>query len=62
MHLQVQEALRKSQKNYKVRHYQHRVEKTFKVGGRVWLNINKERLHGHAKKIKDLRYGHFELL
>ena len=48
----------KSQKNYKERHYQHRVEKTFKVGGRVWLNMNKERPHGPAKKIKDLRYGH----
>ena len=59
---EVKEALMKSQKNYKERHYQHRVEKTFKVGGWVWLNMNMERLHGHANKINYLRYVLFELL
>jgi hypothetical protein len=28
----------------------------------IWLQLNKERLQGHNKKIKDLRYGPFEIL
>jgi hypothetical protein len=32
------------------------------VGDRVWLQLNKERLQGHGKKIKALYYGHFEVL
>ena len=32
------------------------------MGDRVWLKLNKERLHGPSKKIKDLRYGPFEVL
>jgi len=36
--------------------------KAFKVGNRVWLQLNKERLQGHGKKIKALRYGSFEIL
>ena len=38
------------------------VEKTFKVGDRVWLHLNKERLQGPSKKIKALQYGPFEVL
>jgi hypothetical protein len=37
IHLQVHETLNKSQEKYKARHYQHRTEKTFKVGDKVWL-------------------------
>ena len=62
IHLQVQETLQKSQVKYKARHDEHIIEKTFKVGDRVWLQLNKERLHGPAKKIKALRYGPFEIL
>jgi hypothetical protein len=29
---------------------------------RVWLQLNKERLHGTGKKIKDLQYVPFEVL
>jgi hypothetical protein len=32
------------------------------VGDKVWLQLNKERLQGPCKKIKDPLYGHFELL
>ena len=35
--LRVQETLQKSQVKYKVRHDQHKTEKSFKVGNRVWL-------------------------
>jgi hypothetical protein len=62
IHLQVQETLQKSQEKYKARHDQHRTEKSFKVGDRVWLQLNKERLQGPGKKIKALRYGPFEIL
>jgi hypothetical protein len=44
IHLQVQETLKKSQEKYKARHDQHRTKRTFKVGARVWLQPNKERL------------------
>jgi hypothetical protein len=54
IHLQVQEMLKKSQEKYKARHDQHRTEKSFKVGDRVWLQLNKERLQGPGKKIKAL--------
>ena len=33
-----------------------------KVGDNVWLQLNKERLHGLSKKIKTLLYGPFEIL
>jgi hypothetical protein len=62
IHLQVQETLKKSQERYKARHDQHRIEKSFKVGERVWLQLNKERLQGLGEKIKALRYGPFEVL
>ena len=52
----------KSHEKYNERHDQHNVEKTFKVGDRVWLHLNKERLWGVGKEIKDLRYGLFEVL
>jgi len=32
------------------------------VGDIVWLQLNKERLQGLGKKMKALRYGHFEVL
>jgi hypothetical protein len=37
-------------------------KKSFKVGDRVWLQLNKERLQGPGKKIKALWYGPFEIL
>ena len=52
----------KAHEKYNERHDQHDVEKTFKVGDRVWLHLNKERLWGLVKKIKDLRYSPFEVL
>jgi hypothetical protein len=60
--LQVQDTLKKSQERYKAQHDQHKTKKTFKVGDRVWLHLNKERLQGHGKKINDLQYGPFEVL
>jgi hypothetical protein len=62
IHFQVQETLNKSQEKYKARHDHHRTEKTFRVGGRVWSLLNKERLEGLGKNIKALRYGPFEVL
>jgi hypothetical protein len=60
--LQVQETLKKSQEKYKARHDQHITKRTFGVGDRVWLQLNKKRLQGPGKKIKALRYGPFEVL
>jgi hypothetical protein len=54
--------LKKSQEKYKARHDQHRTERTFRVGDRVWLQMNKERILGPSKKIKALWYGLFEVL
>jgi hypothetical protein len=34
----------------------------FRVGDKVWLQLNKERLHGPCKNIKALWYGPFEVL
>jgi len=47
---------------YKARHDQQITEKSFKVGDRVYLQLNKERMQRSGKKIKDLRYGPFEIL
>ena len=47
---------------YKPRHDQHRTEKSFKVGDKVWVQLNKERLQGLGKKIKALMYCPFEIL
>ena len=47
---------------YKAGHDQQRTEKSFKVGDRVWLHLNKERLQGPGKKIKALIYSPFEML
>jgi hypothetical protein len=58
----VHEMLNKSQEKYKARHDQHITKKSFKMGDRVWLQLNKERLQGLGKKIKALRYGPFEVL
>jgi hypothetical protein len=44
IHLQVHEILNTSQEKYKARHDQHRTYKTFRVGDKVWLQLNKERL------------------
>ena len=62
IHQQVYETIQKSQVKYRAKHDQYKIEKSFKVGGRVWLYLNKERLQGPGKKIKALRYGHFEIL
>jgi hypothetical protein len=62
IHLQVQETLKKSQEKYKSRHDQHRTKRTFRVGDIVWLQLNKERLHGPSKNIKALRYDPFKVL
>ena len=62
IHLQVHEELKKALEKYKVRHDQHMVEKTFKVGDRVWSHLNRGRLQGHGNTIKELRYGPFEVL
>jgi hypothetical protein len=48
--------------NNKAFHGQHRIEKSYNVGDIVWLQLNKERLHGPSKKIKDLQYDPFEVL
>jgi len=40
----------------------HKTKKSFKVGDKVWLQLNKERLQGLSKKIKALWYGPFEIL
>ena len=45
-----------------MRHDQHKVEKSFKVGDKLWLHLNKEILKRHGKNIKDLRYIPFEVL
>jgi hypothetical protein len=42
IHLQVQETLKKSREKYKARHDHHRTKTTFRVGDRVWLQLNKE--------------------
>jgi hypothetical protein len=44
IHLQVRETLKKSKKKYKAKHDQHRTDKSFKVGDKVLLQLNKERL------------------
>eukprot|EP00253_Pinus_taeda_P023991 PITA_23991 len=54
--------LKKSQVKYKARNDQHITNKTFKVGDIVWLQLNKEKLQGLGKKIKDLGYAPFEIL
>jgi hypothetical protein len=59
VHLQVQETLNKSHEKYKARHDQHRIDIPFIVGDRVWLQLNKERLHDRGKKIKALWYVPF---
>ena len=61
IHLQVQEAVNNSQEKKKERHDQQRVEKTFKVGDRVWFHLNKEIQQSPSKKIKELWYGPFEV-
>jgi hypothetical protein len=60
--LQVQETLKNSKEKYNARHNQHKIERTFLVGDRLWLQLNKERLQGPSKKIKVMWYGPFELL
>jgi hypothetical protein len=37
-------------------------KKSFKVGYRGWLQLNKERLQGSSKNTKALQYGRFEVL
>jgi hypothetical protein len=61
IHLQVQEMLKMSQEKYKAKHDQHKTDNSFKVGGKVWLQLKKERLQGPGKKIKALQYGPFKI-
>jgi hypothetical protein len=42
IHLKAQETLKKSQEKYKARHDQHKIERKFGVGDRVWLQLIKE--------------------
>ena len=42
IHLHVHEKLKKSEEKYKARHDQNKIERTFRVGERVWLRLNKE--------------------
>jgi hypothetical protein len=37
-------------------------QRKFRVGDRVWLQLNKERLQGTGKKIKSSWYGRVEAL
>lgn len=41
---------------------QHRINKSFKVGERVWLRLNKEGLQGLSNKIKAMWYSPFKIL
>jgi hypothetical protein len=54
--------LKKSQEKYKVGHDQQRIENSFKVGDKFWLQLNKERLQGPGMKIKAMWYGPFEVM
>jgi hypothetical protein len=60
-HLQEKETLKKSQEKNKSRHDQQRIKKSLKVGGRVWLQLNKEILYGHGKNIEAMWYFPFEI-
>jgi len=62
IHFQVHERLNKPHKKYKERHDQHRRKKTFKVGYKFWLHLNKERLQHPHKKIKALQYDPSDIL
>ena len=44
IHLKVHKTLKKSQERYKTRHDQYITKKSFKVGDKVWLQLNKESL------------------
>jgi hypothetical protein len=52
--------LKKSHEKYKDRNDQHKIERTFRVGDKVWLQLNKEIIYG--KKIKAIWYGPFEVV
>jgi hypothetical protein len=54
--------LKKSREKYKARHDQHRIKRTFRVGYKLWLQLNKERLQGPGKNINALWYSPFEVL
>jgi hypothetical protein len=62
IHFQVHDMLKNSWEKHKSRPDHHKIKSTFRVGDRVWLQVNKERLHGHDKKIKYLGYGPFVVL
>jgi len=63
IHLQLHETLKKLQENYyNAHHDQQIIEKTFKVGNKVWFHLNKEMLQSLGNKIKVLWYGHFYVL
>jgi hypothetical protein len=43
-------------------HDQNRTDKSFKVGDRVWLQLNKEIIQGLGNNIKAFQYGPLEVL
>jgi hypothetical protein len=44
IHLQVNETLKKSREKYKARDDLHKINRKFRVGDIVWIQLNKERL------------------
>jgi hypothetical protein len=54
IHLQVEEMLKKSQEKYKFIHDHYKENRTFRVGERAWLQLNKERRQGPINNIKGL--------
>jgi hypothetical protein len=53
--------LHKSNSKYKQHHDQHRVPHKFKVGDKVWLHLQKERLTGPHWKLHPLCYGPYTI-
>jgi hypothetical protein len=56
---QIHQAIKEQYKSW---HDKHKVDHQFRVGDRVWLHTNKERLKGEGKKLKPIRYGPFTIL
>jgi hypothetical protein len=57
----VQEILQKSNAKYNQRHDQHRVPHHFRVGEKVWLNLQKENLTRPHQKLLPLHYGPYTI-
>jgi hypothetical protein len=58
---QVHDILDRANAKYKQRHDQHRVPHNFRVGDKVWLHLQKERLAGPYHKIRLLRFGPYTI-